>query len=141
MRLGLVVAVIGIGAAVGYATYHLRAAMPLPQTPGEVISSVAEIACKPRPRLYDTDEAAYYRQAKAVFQAYGIAWEMHPKYELDHRVPRCLGGADTDANLWPQPLAEARKKDAVERDICRQVCSLHTMSVADGQRVFLEGRW
>jgi hypothetical protein len=27
----------------------------------------------------------------------------HPQYEIDHSIPLCLGGADSDANLLPEP--------------------------------------
>jgi hypothetical protein len=37
-------------------------------------------------------------------------------------VPLCLGGADTASNRWPQPRAEARAKDELASDACREVC-------------------
>ena len=42
--------------------------------------------------------------------------------EIDHLVPRQLGGADTEANLWPQPLRQARLKDRAENRAHREVC-------------------
>lgn len=41
-----------------------------------------------------------------------------PKYEFDHLLPICAGGSNSSDNLWPQPLAEAKKKDVLEVDIC-----------------------
>ena len=44
-------------------------------------------------------------------------------------------------NLWPEPLAEAVDKDAVEARICRAVCTERTMSLEAGQRFFVSGQW
>jgi hypothetical protein len=52
----------------------------------------------------------------------------HPQFEIDHLIPLCLGGADSDLNLWPQPrrLLEpewsAEKKDELEARLCQMVC-------------------
>lgn len=60
-----------------------------------------------------------------VAEAYGVRWEDHAKYEFDHLIPRSLGGADDEANLWPQPWDGtwgARKKDRLEVALGREVC-------------------
>lgn len=45
-------------------------------------------------------------------------------YELDHITPLELGGAPLDErNLQLQPWPEARRKDAVETALHRQVCN------------------
>ena len=44
-------------------------------------------------------------------------------YEYDHLVPLELGGATNDPrNLWPEPGATPNPKDAVERELRREVC-------------------
>ena len=63
---------------------------------------------------------------KQVFAAYGIAWAEHARYEVDHLIPRELGGADDVANLWPQPWTGAQNahmKDRLENALHRQVCA------------------
>lgn len=61
-------------------------------------------------------------------------------YEEDHRVPIALGGAPWwSINLWPQPKAEARHKDELEKRLHHRVCA-HEMSLQDAQAVFL-GNW
>ena len=60
---------------------------------------------------------------RQVFAAYGIAWANRAQYEVDHDIPRELAGADAMANLWPQPLAEARIKDREENRLHRAVCA------------------
>lgn len=69
---------------------------------------------------------------KAVFAAYRVPYEKHRLYELDHLIPRELGGADDVANLWPQPWDDARKKDREENRLHRAVCA-GTVSLAAAQ--------
>lgn len=45
-----------------------------------------------------------------------------PRYEIDHLIPRELGGADADSNLWPQPILQARQKDKLENYLHKSVC-------------------
>jgi hypothetical protein len=59
---------------------------------------------------------------KLVFAAYGIDWENRDDYELDHLIPRELGGADVFANLWPEPWPDAHVKDHEENALHRAVC-------------------
>ena len=46
--------------------------------------------------------------------------------EIDHLVPRSLGGADEPKNLWPQPFGtkpwNAARKDRLEVKLSRMVC-------------------
>jgi hypothetical protein len=94
------------------------------------------VACHEGPRLYEVDRAAYERQARRVFAAADIPFSDRAGYELDHRIPRCLGGQDTDDNLVPQPLAEADVKDELEREVCRRVCGRRpTMAVEAAWRL------
>jgi hypothetical protein len=63
---------------------------------------------------------------KHVAAAYGVPWDQHALYEFDHLVPRELGGADSERNLWPQLFkAEygAHQKDLLENELHRQVCA------------------
>jgi hypothetical protein len=57
------------------------------------------------------------------FRAYGIPWRARRGYEVDHLVPRELGGADETPNLWPQRWPEARRKDRLENWAQREVCA------------------
>jgi hypothetical protein len=56
--------------------------------------------------------------------------------ELDHLVSRELGGADSVANLWPQPYnpkSGAHEKDWLENELHREVCR-GLISLEDAQR-------
>jgi hypothetical protein len=45
-------------------------------------------------------------------------------YEEDHFIPLELGGHPTDPrNLWPQPIAQAKRKDQWELSLNRTVCA------------------
>lgn len=61
-------------------------------------------------------------------------------YELDHIIPICSGGADTEDNLQWQPLAEAHEKDRVEAYACREVCA-GRLPLETAQGWFLSGDW
>lgn len=63
---------------------------------------------------------------RAVFTAYGIPWAKRGDYEIDHFIPRSLGGADAVLNLWPQAWSGpygARKKDRLEIVLGERVCA------------------
>jgi hypothetical protein len=63
-------------------------------------------------RTTDTTEICSHgtRQLRHCYRArddrmaeYGLPPGPHPQHEIDHSIPLCLGGADSDRNLWPQP--------------------------------------
>jgi hypothetical protein len=64
-----------------------------------------------------------------ILTSYGLPAGTHPDYEIDHLIPRCLGGSDDPANLWPQPRRRieptwnAEAKDRLEHLICEMVCN------------------
>lgn len=65
--------------------------------------------------------------------------------EIDHRVSREVGGADTVDNLWPQPYLTpdqpgAYQKDKLENWLHKQVCTTHKMTLAEAQQA-LKGDW
>ena len=65
------------------------------------------------------------------------------EFEIDHRVPLCIGGADDPRNLWPElgwQHPSFHDKDRLEARVCRAVCRTRTMTLAEGQAIFL-GDW
>jgi hypothetical protein len=91
-------------------------------TPGVTVAATTKTICRTK---WGKDERhVSTSMKKKVCLAYGIRSGCPgKKYEIDHLVSRELGGADDVNNLWPQPIAEARKKDRVENFLHRQVCS------------------
>lgn len=61
------------------------------------------------------------------------------KYELDHRVPRCAGGADDERNLWPQKAPGFHWKDRLETLVCKEI-KQGKIGVSEAQAIFL-GDW
>lgn len=55
---------------------------------------------------------------RTVFALYGIPKPRWRDYELDHYIPLCAGGSNAPANLWPEPLAHAARKDRLEARLC-----------------------
>jgi len=75
-----------------------------------------------------------------VCYAYGVTSGCPGKsFEIDHRVPRCAGGADDKRNLWPQPISEAHLKDWLEDRICADIKAAKLEPEA-AQAIFL-GNW
>ena len=62
----------------------------------------------------------------AVYAEYGIASHAAYSYEIDHLVPLELGGANSEANLWPEPYhaaGGATAKDGLEDYLHARVCA------------------
>jgi hypothetical protein len=73
------------------------------------------------------------QEKAASLAAYGDGGSLS-RYEYDHLVPLELGGAMNDRrNLWPEPGASPNPKDAVERQLNRDVCD-GKMTLAHAQR-------
>jgi hypothetical protein len=54
---------------------------------------------------------------KEVFARYGLPWSEHSAWTVDHLIPCELSGASTLANLWPQRIADAERKDRLEEKL------------------------
>jgi hypothetical protein len=117
----------------------LLLALTLPNaaiTPGAVASSDPAMVCirgysrRVRP-AYDY---AWRRFRVSVFRAYGIPHEKWKNFTIDHDVPLSLGGAPEDIrNVWPEPKAEAKRKDEVEDALLAAACYRHTVTLAAAQ--------
>lgn len=111
----------------------LLALMTLPDptlTPGKVVILNKEAVCQTR---WGKDRRhVTVAMRKEVFRRYGIPWSDHVRYEVDHKIPRELGGADDLLNLWPQLWPEAHIKDHEENRLHKAVCA-GTVTLADAQ--------
>jgi hypothetical protein len=69
--------------------------------------------------------SAYTRRVKQeLLRDLNLAAESASQYELDHRIPLCLGGAPFErVNLELQPWDEAPEKDRKEACLARAVCA------------------
>jgi hypothetical protein len=79
-----------------------------------------------------------------VFALYGLVNSPGLDFEVDHRDPLSLGGADILKNVWPQSYRtqpwNAYRKDVLEHYVWRRVCVQKTMTLLEGQRIF-QGDW
>jgi hypothetical protein len=100
-------------------------------TPGVVRPMTAAEVCS---IAWGTDRRFVTERMKQhVATVYGVAWKSRAKYEFDHLIPRSLGGADDVLNLWPEPLAEAKRlKDVLEVKLWKLVCA-HELRLVDAQ--------
>jgi hypothetical protein len=76
-----------------------------------------------------------------AFDAYGVD-RTGRDFEVDHRIPLCLGGGDVPENRWPQEgwrHPSFHDKDRLETELCRQVCD-KGVSLRAAQQIFL-GDW
>lgn len=117
----------------------LVAALALPNastTPGAIASSDPAVVCV---RGYSRTvrppyDYAWRKFRVSVFRAYGIPHEQWRNYTVDHLVNLSLGGAPEDLrNVWPEPEAEAKRKDEVEDALLEAVCYRHTLTLAAAQ--------
>lgn len=120
-------------------------ALPNPElTPGAVIMDVtAADVCAPgyaRQARYPNTRQGWSRLKRQIMRLYGYGDRPASDFELDDLVPIELGGASDAYNRWPQPIAEARIKDADENLMHDAVCA-GRISLQDAQRYFLEGDW
>jgi hypothetical protein len=68
-------------------------------------------------------------RSDAIMAEYGLPGGRHPDIEVDHLIPLGIGGADSDANLWPEPRVSiepewnAERKDQLEAKLRALVCA------------------
>lgn len=125
------------GAAWLYAGAQDRPVMR-PDIPGAVLIDDLSKTCR---RGY----SASVRPPETISERYKLSLiEMLPatlshsprSWQLDDKVPICVGGKPGPDNWWLQPLDEAHAKDREEVSICREVCA-GRVDIHDAQRYFL----
>lgn len=121
------------------------ATLPNPTlTPGAVNPAVTKaIACN---TVWGKDRRAVTESMKReACREYGVKACDGKHVEIDHRIPREIGGADDIKNLWAQPRAgtwNAHRKDVLENRIAKAMCaSGSTMTIGEAQAVFTASDW
>jgi hypothetical protein len=132
-------------AASAAAVVPWRSHMALPDralTPGAVRTTSAAEACA-RPLPPRPDQGTWWHLKREAMRSYHLTGLAARDFELDHLIPREIGGADLILNLWPQPWPQARRKDRLENEMASDFC-LNDHSdegLAALQRWFAAGRW
>jgi hypothetical protein len=78
-----------------------------------------------------TSELRHWSREKddRILAEYGPPTGPHPTLEIDHLIPLCLGNADDDKNLWPEPRRSIEMEwspelnDDLEHRLCQLVCA------------------
>jgi hypothetical protein len=90
-------------------------------TPGAIATTDRAAVCSPSYARTHRHASAHLKAQ--AFQRYGIPVGERRRYVIDHLVPLELGGANSIANVWPQPKDEAKRKDRAEAMLQERVCS------------------
>jgi hypothetical protein len=93
------------------------------KTPGATLAVTKKDTCVPG--YTKTVRNVPISLKREVFAEYGIPWEKHTDYEVDHLISLVLGGSNAKINLWPQSYKtvwNARVKDRLETKMGRMVC-------------------
>ena len=103
-------------------------------TPGVINPALTkDVICSPNFRTGDYRHVTL-KMHEQVWASYGMDWKTdHSCCEDDHFIPIELGGANDNANRWPEPWVDAHKKDEVENYLKRQVCK-EGLPLAEAQR-------
>ena len=95
-------------------------------TPGAVRTTDVNEICS-----HGTRELRHWSRERddSIMAEYGLEPGPHPNFEVDHLIPLEIGGADDDANLWPEPRRSieptwnAERKDRLERKLRNLICA------------------
>jgi hypothetical protein len=109
-------------------------------TPGAVRTTDVGEICS-----HGTRELRHWSRERddRIMLEYGLEPGPHPNYEIDHLVPLAIGGADSDAKLWPQerrplePVWNAEKKDPLEWKLRDLICA-NAIDIREAQHSIAE---
>jgi hypothetical protein len=111
-------------------------------TPGAIRATNAAEICQDR----RTAQYRHWSRARddRILAEYGLPAGPHPDFEIDHLISLDLGGADDDANLWPEeprrsiePVWNAERKDRLEWRMADMVCG-GQLGLAAAQKAILD---
>jgi hypothetical protein len=107
-------------------------------TPGVIATSDPNVVCHPNysKTVRHTSGALKHR----IYQNYRI--DPHSgRFEVDHRLPLSIGGADVEKNLWAESYStepwNASVKDRLEVFLLHEACYRHTMTLPEAQQLLL----
>ena len=130
-----------VAALAGPALGQEAAIVPDPLlTPGTVRTTDSAEICS-----HGTRELRHWSRERddRIMAEYGLAPGPHPDFEVDHLIPLGIGGADADANLWPEPrrsiepVWNAEAKDRLEWKLRELVCD-GKIPVSEAQRTIAQ---
>jgi hypothetical protein len=104
-------------------------------TPGVADPALTKaVICDPKFRT-GKHRAVGPAEKRQACLAYGITHGCPgSQWELDHSIAIYDGGANVIGNIWPEPIAQARRKDVLERRVHKSICS-DAITLPEGQRM------
>lgn len=114
----------------------------LPLNPAVTQWTIGETICVPRWTKTVRPPVSLTNRLKIeLIRREGLPEELLVDFELDHRIPLCLGGAPADPkNFQLEDWDEAGKKDRVEACLARAVCSGRITLPEAQRRIWLNWR-
>lgn len=104
-------------------------------TPGATVPvSLPELCAKGHAGSVRPSASESARLKRMTMARYGISNAAPGAYQMDHLISLELGGDPRSAlNLWPEPIAQAHRKDKVENKLHDAVCG-GRVGLADAQQ-------
>ncbi len=115
----------------------------LTETPGELCSTPDAVRYPEKIAYCERDVDAYTK--KAVIQKYDrvlgykISTMNRGEFKIDHLIPLCAGGANSESNLWPQHKSVYNKTDPVEPLLCQKMQE-GKLRQTDAVRIIIEAK-
>lgn len=115
----------------------------LTETPGELCAHPDSLRYPEKIAYCERDVDSYTK--KAVIQKYDqalgyrISTMNRGEFKIDHLIPLCAGGANTESNLWPQHKSIYSKTDPVEPLLCQKMLE-GKLRQADAVRIIIEAK-
>ncbi len=103
-------------------------------TPGAVLTTNIKLICTVGYTKTVRDVSAATK--KKVFAEYGIPYDQHSNYEVDHLISLEIGGSNDISNLFPESYSiknNAHSKDSFENYLHKQLCN-GSISIAAAQK-------
>lgn len=115
----------------------------LNETPGELCSQPDALRYPEQIAYCERDVDTYTK--KAVIQKYDqvlgyrISTMNRGEFKIDHLIPLCAGGANTETNLWPQHKSVYAKTDPIEPLLCQKMLE-GKLRQSDAVKIILEAK-
>ncbi len=95
-------------------------------TPGQLCATPTEYRYSERIAYCERDVSTEQKdQVFALYRrmGYTLSYTNRSSYKIDHFIPLCAGGANTNANLWPQHISIANITDSIEKLGCEKMAA------------------
>lgn len=115
----------------------------LNETPGELCAHPDKLRYPEQIAYCERDVDTYTK--KAVIQKYDqvlgyrISTMNRGEFKIDHLIPLCAGGANSETNLWPQHKSVYTKTDPIEPLLCQKMLE-GKLRQSDAVKIIIEAK-